>query len=155
MWQIVAEPAGLTADVRRGLRDALTTINRQGAFFDPGRDLTLARAPGRLDLMGGIADYSGALVLQWPLAIATWVAAQVVDEPVIRIRSPGAAALGDAGQVEWPLAWLLPRQRALTYAEARAALTGDPRRRWRPTRPGRWWCCGGRKGPNSRRESGC
>lgn len=27
----------------------------------------MARAPGRLDVMGGIADYSGSLVLQvWP-----------------------------------------------------------------------------------------
>lgn len=30
-----------------------------------------ARAPGRLDVMGGIADYSGALVLQMPLAVTT------------------------------------------------------------------------------------
>jgi len=30
-----------------------------------------ARAPGRLDVMGGIADYSGSLVLQMPLAVAT------------------------------------------------------------------------------------
>lgn len=26
----------------------------------------MARAPGRLDVMGGIADYSGSLVLQVP-----------------------------------------------------------------------------------------
>ena len=34
----------------------------------------VARAPGRLDVMGGIADYSGALVLQWPIREATRVA---------------------------------------------------------------------------------
>lgn len=27
-------------------------------------DIFVARAPGRLDVMGGIADYSGSLVLQ-------------------------------------------------------------------------------------------
>ena len=27
----------------------------------------IARAPGRLDVMGCIADYSGAIVLQWPI----------------------------------------------------------------------------------------
>lgn len=27
-------------------------------------DVVVARAPGRLDVMGGIADYSGSLVLQ-------------------------------------------------------------------------------------------
>ena len=31
----------------------------------------VARAPGRLDVMGGIADYSGARVLELPLACAT------------------------------------------------------------------------------------
>src|SRR5258705_6944656 len=45
-------------------------------FFDPDAELVIARAPGRLDLMGGIADYSGALVLQLPLAEATLVALQ-------------------------------------------------------------------------------
>lgn len=45
-------------------------------FFDPAHPITIARAPGRLDVMGGIADYSGSLVLQWPLAEATFAAVQ-------------------------------------------------------------------------------
>ncbi|PYV40194.1 MAG: hypothetical protein DMG09_07360, partial [Acidobacteria bacterium] len=32
-------------------------------LFDPKREIVVARAPGRLDVMGGIADYSGSLVL--------------------------------------------------------------------------------------------
>ncbi len=36
----------------------------------------MARAPGRLDVMGGIADYSGSLVLQMPVAEACHVAVQ-------------------------------------------------------------------------------
>src|SRR5678810_717375 len=36
-------------------------------FFAPGESVSVGRAPGRLDVMGGIADYSGALVLQLPL----------------------------------------------------------------------------------------
>ncbi len=44
----------------------------------------VARAPGRLDVMGGIADYSGSLVLQLPLAEACHVAAQ------LRATPPGA-----------------------------------------------------------------
>lgn len=36
----------------------------------------MTRAPGRLDVMGGIADYSGSLVLQLPLAEACHVAVQ-------------------------------------------------------------------------------
>ena len=37
---------------------------------------TISRAPGRLDLMGGISDYSGATVLQLPLREACHVAIQ-------------------------------------------------------------------------------
>jgi hypothetical protein len=33
-------------------------------LFERGTKLVVARAPGRLDVMGGIADYSGSLVLQ-------------------------------------------------------------------------------------------
>src|SRR3954467_7175198 len=47
----------------------------------------VARAPGRLDVMGGIADYSGSLVLQWPLREATRVALRRCTEPVISIVS--------------------------------------------------------------------
>jgi hypothetical protein len=36
-------------------------------------DVFVGRAPGRMDVMGGIADYSGSLVLQMPLAEACMV----------------------------------------------------------------------------------
>ncbi len=39
-------------------------------------DLIVTRAPGRLDVMGGIADYSGSLVLQMPIGEACHVALQ-------------------------------------------------------------------------------
>uniref|UniRef100_A0A383W3L1 L-arabinokinase n=1 Tax=Tetradesmus obliquus TaxID=3088 RepID=A0A383W3L1_TETOB len=39
-------------------------------------ELVVTRAPGRLDVMGGIADYSGSLVLQMPIAEACHVALQ-------------------------------------------------------------------------------
>jgi L-arabinokinase len=45
-------------------------------LFDAREDIYIARAPGRLDVMGGIADYSGSLVLEMPIAEATLVAIQ-------------------------------------------------------------------------------
>ena len=54
-------------------------------LFEPGRDIVIARAPGRLDVMGGIADYSGALVLQWPIREATFAALQ--PNPSVRCES--------------------------------------------------------------------
>ena len=88
-----------------------------------GHPVLVARAPGRLDVMGGIADYSGSLVLQMPLAVATWVAAQADDTSnAIVIETDDAAATGDgdAGRrVSIPLAELLPPE-PLDYARARA-----------------------------------
>jgi len=72
-------------DIRRfeaALRDDPPTL------FDPtGADLVVTRAPGRLDVMGGIADYSGSLVLEMPLAEATRVALQPSDDGTITVRS--------------------------------------------------------------------
>ena len=39
-------------------------------LFNGVADAVLVRAPARLDLMGGIADYSGSLVCEGPLAHA-------------------------------------------------------------------------------------
>src|SRR5260370_31139273 len=56
-------------------------------LFDSRRDLIVTRAPGRLDLMGGIADYSGSLVLQWPIQNAVHVALQLNQSKTLRIVS--------------------------------------------------------------------
>ena len=58
----------------------------------PEPAIVVARAPGRLDVMGGIADYSGSLVLQWPIREATLVAVQAVAEPGIKLVSLAAGA---------------------------------------------------------------
>lgn len=51
----------------------------------PQDTVAVARAPGRLDVMGGIADYSGSLVLQLPLAEACHVAVQRHSLPQQRV----------------------------------------------------------------------
>ena len=56
-------------------------------FLASDRPVSIARAPGRLDVMGGIADYSGSLVLEMPLACATFAIAQPQVERVLEIRS--------------------------------------------------------------------
>src|SRR5215207_1591475 len=52
------------------------TLSKRADHFEPQSEITIARAPGRLDVMGGIADYSGSLVLELPIAEATFVALQ-------------------------------------------------------------------------------
>ncbi|HEX3359197.1 MAG TPA: hypothetical protein VHS31_19615 [Tepidisphaeraceae bacterium] len=46
------------------------------ADFDFGRPLRVSRAPGRLDVMGGIADYTGSLVCELPLDRAAAIVLQ-------------------------------------------------------------------------------
>jgi L-arabinokinase len=75
-------------------------------LFERGVPIYSARAPGRLDVMGGIADYSGSLVLELPIAEAAFAAVQVVREPGVTIASVkqdgGAPALATTiGEHDW------------------------------------------------------
>src|SRR5215207_394174 len=60
---------------------------RAMGYYRQGAPLYVARAPGRLDVMGGIADYSGSLVLQLPLEVATTAMLQPQDETWIEVTS--------------------------------------------------------------------
>jgi len=51
----------------------------------------VAQAPGRLNVMGGIAEYTGALVLMTPLAEHVCVGVQRRDDNRISIETAGAA----------------------------------------------------------------
>jgi L-arabinokinase len=108
----------------------LEMINAQDDFFDPDTPVVVARAPGRLDLMGGIADYSGALVLQLPLAAATCVAAQLTDDSRVTLRSLAAPDIDAERDVTVPLAALAANNMPIDYDAARSLLTADPRQRW-------------------------
>jgi len=55
--------------------------------FEEDRDVIVTRAPGRLDVMGGIADYSGSLVLEMPIAEATFAAIQRTATNTIEITT--------------------------------------------------------------------
>ena len=99
-------------------------VAAHAAFFDAAEPVSIARAPGRLDLMGGIADYSGSLVLQLPLAAAACAAGQWCDAPEVTVRSVDAPA-GARAEVRVPLAEL-----TRDYADVRRALAADPERHW-------------------------
>src|SRR5947208_2321802 len=73
MWRV--EEPGIV-DRAPDVARFVDIVNRHADFFERSTSIIVARAPGRLDLMGGIADYSGSLVLELPLAVATFVAAQ-------------------------------------------------------------------------------
>jgi galactokinase len=85
---------------------------RRDVVFEPGAELTVSRAPGRLDVMGGIADYSGSLVLQRPIADATFAAVQRLPHPTIHIVSRGRPPFSTPARplVEMPPAYDAVRQ---------------------------------------------
>ena len=94
------------------------------ALFSAG-ELIVTRAPGRIDVMGGIADYSGSLVLQLPIAAATHVAIQLREEPVLRIQSLS----GDGEKLLRTFA--VPLQDLPgSYAAARALFQREPKDHW-------------------------
>lgn len=86
----------------------------------------VARAPGRLDVMGGIADYSGALVLQWPIHEATRVAVRPRPEPRLAITSIGRG--GRERRCDVPLDLVADGSRP--YEAVRAWFAADPARHW-------------------------
>lgn len=77
------------ADFEQRLRGLRAREASLADFFGNADELVLARAPGRLDVLGGIADYSGSLVLELPLAEAACVAAARTSEPWVRVASLG------------------------------------------------------------------
>src|SRR5882724_1339076 len=71
-------------------------------FIDGAAEVLLTRAPGRLDVMGGIADYSGSLVLELPLADATCVAVARSDDAWLRVASRGATQPAAPREARFP-----------------------------------------------------
>ncbi len=92
------------------------------AFFAADQPLVIARAPGRLDVMGGIADYSGATVCEMPIAEAAFVALQPRADDEIRVRTTADVAVNE---VRIKLGEL-----PIDYETARRKLTANEATQW-------------------------
>ena len=79
--------------------------------------------------MGGIADYSGSLVLQMPIAEACFAAAQAgPGDGLLRVVSLGGANAGRASECDLPVAALLDAQgQPASYSAAHAVLAALPK----------------------------
>jgi L-arabinokinase len=99
-------------------------------LFDSERELVVTRAPGRLDLMGGIADYSGSLVLQFPIRNAVHGALQRIEGKALRIASVPNRP-GDLPRLfEMELNEFAQSRSPIEYASARARFARDPKDHW-------------------------
>src|SRR5437773_2414482 len=134
-------PLRRLADVRaagdliwfQGALDRLRTLRHEAdprlrAFFSDGSPVYIARAPGRLDVMGGIADYSGARVLELPLECSTaaLLQRQATADCDLATRRAGSWQFFSA-----ELAPLVERDGALSTPAALAAwFAGRESERW-------------------------
>jgi L-arabinokinase len=95
-----------THDIEQDFRAWDEARRREAAgFFAPeAGPVHVARAPGRLDVMGGIADYSGSLVAEMPIAAATVAGAQAGGTPdgAVIVRTANAEEAGLAPEVVLP-----------------------------------------------------
>lgn len=98
-------------------------------LFDRESDIFVARAPGRLDVMGGIADYSGSLVLEMPIREATFAALQRKGSRALRIVSLSHEPQREMF-FEMPLENFESEGRPLDYGSARAVFQEDAAQQW-------------------------
>lgn len=126
MWRVDRANGPETPDLTR----FIATVNANADFFGPSEPVVVARAPGRLDLMGGIADYSGSLVLEMPLAAATFVAAQRTADHCFTVKTLAPLGAGAEAVVSVPLAALAPSGTPSDYSTVHALLTQLPRQKW-------------------------
>ncbi|CAN6192994.1 unnamed protein product [Urochloa humidicola] len=119
-------------------------------LFDWEKEIYIARAPGRLDVMGGIADYSGSLVLQMPLREACHVAVQRNHPskqklwkhtqarqlenadlaPVIQIVSFGSELSNRAPTFDMDLSDFMDGEKPISYEKAREFFCQNPSQKW-------------------------
>nr|CAB3471359.1 unnamed protein product [Digitaria exilis] len=127
-------------------------------LFDWEKEIYIVRAPGRLDVMGGIADYSGSLVLQvcslagekMPLREACHVAVQRNHPskqkiwkhtqarrlenaglaPVIQIVSFGSELSNRAPTFDMDLSDFMDGGKPISYLKAREFFCQNPSQKW-------------------------
>ncbi|KAM3239911.1 hypothetical protein ACQJBY_053540 [Aegilops geniculata] len=118
-------------------------------LFDLEEDIYVARAPGRLDVMGGIADYSGSLVLQMPIREACHVAIQRSDPikqklwkhtqarqlangavPILQIVSFGSELSNRAPTFDMDLSDFMDGDKPISYEKAKKYFSQDPSQKW-------------------------
>ena len=110
-------------------REALRVGGSLAGHFDPG-ELTAVRVPARLDVMGGIADYSGANVCQFPLAHGAVLGIQPRADRWIRVLSAGIERHGLVNRFSLHVGDFRRGKQLRSYDEMRQLLAADAKRSW-------------------------
>ena len=92
--------------------------------------VVVVRVPGRLDVMGGIADYCGSVVCEGTLEPAAVLGLQARRDRKIRILSLGLEAEGLAPQFEMSLDAFRRGRNLISYSAVRERFKSEPSTSW-------------------------
>ncbi len=99
------------------------------SFFAAG-EVWIARVPARLDVMGGIADYSGANVCEAVLGAGVLMALQPRNDRTLRIRTMHAGIKALPVETRLPLDAFKSGDGLAGYAEIRTLCQANPLANW-------------------------
>jgi len=98
-------------------------------FFNSG-EIWVARVPARLDVMGGIADYSGANVCEAVLGRGMLVALQPRTDRTLRIRTLQVGKSSLPVETRLPLDYFTSGDGLGTYSDVRSICQSNPLVSW-------------------------
>ena len=98
-------------------------------FFNSG-EVWVARVPARLDVMGGIADYSGANVCEAVLGRGMLMALQARTDRTLRIRTMQIGKRSLPVETRIPLDYLASGDTVGAYAQIRELCRANPLASW-------------------------
>src|SRR5689334_5195032 len=107
-----------------GFPEKVAKLKRTDGLFHPDRPVYVARAPGRIDMMGGNVDYTGGLVFQATIREATWAAIQRRNDDRFVFWNPQLRERGWQDRVEFSTGVLASED------SVRAAVNRDDSVRW-------------------------
>jgi galactokinase len=117
-------------DVMRFISDLRDPGAPGAGLFDRGREVLVARAPGRLDLMGGNDDYTGGLVFEATIREAVIAAVQAREDRRVVFHNPAVRELGWEGRIEFSLNDLVEGGKPRDAAWVRSWCESDKNRSW-------------------------
>lgn len=106
-----------------------TDANGLAGFFDSGA-IILNRVPARLDIMGGIADYSGSNVCEGVLGSGIAIALQPRTDRVLRLRTVQVGQRSLPVETRLPLDYLEKGNALGSYDQVRELCQANPLSSW-------------------------
>jgi L-arabinokinase len=116
-------------EIERLLQKPNSDASGLASFFTAG-EVWVTRVPARLDVMGGIADYSGANVCEAVLGRGVLIGLQARTDRTVRIRTMHAGLKALPIETRFPLDCFKSGDGLASYGEIRALCQANPLANW-------------------------